>query len=106
VSIAPLLLAQGTVSWSIGFVALIMAAIVFWMWAIWMVTTGWSKSRELARRHELKRLMIERGMSADEIERILAAGTGKQIQLPTQDETLPPAKPQAGPMKWPVHSQN
>lgn len=74
-------------------------------WVLWMVASGWSKARQIKQQHELKLLMIQRGMSADEMERVLAAGTGKQLQLLPQDE-LPPAKPQAGPMKWPVHSDN
>lgn len=75
-------------------------------WIFRSVAAGWSKARQAKYQHDLKILMIQRGMSADEIERVLAAGTGEQVKFPLHDETSPPAKPQAGPMKWPVHSDN
>lgn len=74
-------------------------------WIISLIVSAWGRGRQIKQQHELKVLMIQRGMSADEMERVLAAGTGKQHQLLPQDET-PPAKPQAGPIKWPVHSDN
>lgn len=56
----------------------------------------------------LKEKMIERGMSAAEIERVLAAGTKKGCSpSPSVSEReLPPEKPQPTPMRWPAHSQS
>jgi hypothetical protein len=38
----------------------------------------WYKIEQLKSDNELKRRMVERGMSADEIERIVAAKSGKE----------------------------
>ena len=40
---------------------------------VWIIAHQWRKVRVAAYNARLKQLMIERGMSADEIERVLAA---------------------------------
>ena len=43
-----------------------------------IIATFWSQVERAKSENELKRTMIERGMSADEIERVIAAKPGKQ----------------------------
>lgn len=40
---------------------------------VWVVSNQWRRHRELAYNARLKQLMIERGMTADEIERVVHA---------------------------------
>ncbi len=39
-----------------------------------IITSYWYKSQKMRAEHALKRTLAERGMSADEIERVVAAG--------------------------------
>lgn len=73
----------------------------------WLVLFGviawlWASRREALALLALKKSMVERGMSADEIERVLAAGT-KREYAPIADR--PPPKPHPAPMDWPVASR-
>jgi hypothetical protein len=43
---------------------------------VWIIAHQWRKVRVAAYNARLKQLMIERGMSASEIERVLGAGEG------------------------------
>lgn len=101
-----MLLAQGTVVWSVGMVPLAIFAVCGVAWIIQILASTWAQSRETSERNELKRMMIERGMNADEIERILAAGTDKQAKDARFGETSAPSKAHTGPMSWPVHSNS
>lgn len=101
----PIIFAQ-TFAWSVGMVPIALFAVLGATWIIQILASTWAQSRESSERNELKRMMIERGMNANEIERILAAGTDKQTKAALPVETSPPHKPQAGPMNWPVHSNS
>ena len=89
----------------VALIAVSLAPLAVFAWILWMLASTWAKARQAKQQHELKVLMVQRGMSVEEMERVLSAGTGAKIQLPPQDET-PPAKPQAGPINWPAHSNN
>lgn len=95
-----------TFAWSVGMVPIALFAVLGATWIIQILASTWAQAREASERNELKRMMIERGMNANEIERILAAGTDKQTKAALPVETSPPLKPQAGPMNWPVHSHS
>ncbi len=73
--------------------------------AINVLAQVWSKGRELAAMCRLKERMIDRGMSAEEIERVIMAGTGKALP-PSSKAPIPPAKPYPSPVDWPAHSHN
>lgn len=102
----PMIFAQNTVVWSVGMVPIAIFAVFGVTWIVQIIASTWAQAREASERNELKRMMIERGMNADEIERILAAGTDKQAKVALPAESSPPPKPQAGPMNWPVHSHS
>lgn len=59
----------------VGVVGAVMAA-----WFGVSAVTQWRKAREAAYNARLKQLMIERGMSADEIERVLSAGGAEESE--------------------------
>lgn len=48
------------------------------------ITSNWRRIREAEQMAVLKQNMVERGMSADEIERILNAGTRRQREEATK----------------------
>lgn len=73
--------------------------------AINVLAKAWSKGRELAALCRLKERMIDRGMSAEEIERVLVAGTDKTL-VSSNKATVPPAKPYPAPVDWPAHARN
>ena len=52
---------------------------------VWVIAHYWRRVRVAAYNARLKQLMIERGMSADEIERVLAAD-GKLDRLATRKD--------------------
>ena len=54
----------------IAMAAMIIGGICF---LVWVLSHQWRKAREAAYNARLKQLMIERGMTAGEIERILAS---------------------------------
>jgi hypothetical protein len=70
-----------------------------------IVVTMWMRSRNAHLLMNLKKSMVERGMSVDEIERVLVAGTGSKARLPRQSDVLPPTKPAGGPINWPSQSR-
>lgn len=51
---------------------------------VWIVAHYWRKTREAGYNARLKQLMIERGMSAEEIERVLSAGGGNEVRQALQ----------------------
>lgn len=55
----------------------IMALLIFGLPVVTIISGVWWKISKHQADTELKRSMIERGMSADEIEKVLAAGRGK-----------------------------
>jgi hypothetical protein len=73
-----------------------------------LLAKAWTKGRELMVLARLKERMIERGMSADEIERVIVAGTDKYVpRTPVTTASMnPPPKPQPAPMDWPMHAKN
>lgn len=52
-------------------IALASTMMVFTFMIVWVVAHHWRKHRVAAYNARLKQLMIERGMSADEIERVI-----------------------------------
>ncbi len=102
----PMLFAEGSIIYSANIVPVTIFLVLGASWIVSAVATACVKARETSEHNELKRMMIERGMNANEIERILAAGTDKQTKAALPAETSPPLKPQAGPMNWPVHSHS
>ena len=61
-----------------GIIAVVSVVCLFGAWPIWFIVdsiaSNWRKARIAEQQAVLKREMIERGYSADEIERVLAAG--------------------------------
>lgn len=70
-----------------------------------ILATAWVNVKKSFHAMALKEKMIDRGMSASEIERVLAAGT-KASCASTESRELPPEKPQPSPMRWPAHSHS
>lgn len=60
------------IDWSLGLVATILSLSVP---IVGLVAYYWYQTATKLSQNELKREMIERGMNADEIERVLRAGT-------------------------------
>lgn len=83
----------------------IVVPVAFFVMIVAIVAVGsWSTTRTNMARLRLKEMMLERGMSAEEIERVLAAG---ETTLPPSTATRSaPKKPQPGPMEWPVGSHH
>lgn len=102
----PLVFAQRSILSEANVVPVTIFLVLGASWIVSALAMAWVKARETSEHNELKRVMIERGMSVDEIERVLAAGKGKPVSRARQDDMAPPAKPQAGPMNWPVHSNS
>lgn len=102
----PMLFAQGSIMSSANIVPVTIFLVLGVSWVVSALCMAWVKARETSEHNELKRFMIERGMTVDEIERVPAAGKGKPTPPAHQNEMAPPAKPQAGPMNWPVHSNS
>lgn len=102
----PLVFAQRSILSEANVVPVTIFLVLGASWIVSAIAMAWVKGRETSERNELKRMMIERGMGADEIERVLLAGASNKNQIPNQEKTSPPAKPQAGPMNWPVHSNS
>jgi hypothetical protein len=102
----PTIFAQASILSSANIVPVTIFLVLGGSWIVSALTLAWVKVRETSEHNDLKRLMIERGMSVDEIERVLAAGKSK-LTLPTgKTEMSAPPKPQAGPMTWPAHSNS
>ena len=57
------------VTWDTGTIAVML---IFGLPIVAVVAGAWFKIEQLKSENELKRTMIERGMSADEIERVLS----------------------------------
>jgi hypothetical protein len=89
----------------VGLVWLIIIGVVA---VIAILTTAWVNVTKSFHITALKEKMVERGMSAAEIERVLAAGTKKGCSPPASidEPQLPPEKPQPSPMRWPAHSHS
>lgn len=102
----PLFFAQRSILSEANVVPVTIFLVLGASWIVSAIAMAWVKTRETSERNELKRMMIERGMNADEIERILLAGAGSKGQLSNREKAPPPPKPQAGPMNWPVHSNS
>ena len=62
----------------IGFAAMVMGTIVI-CFVFWILTRHLRRSRIAAYNARLKQLMIERGMTADEIVRVLEAGNDGKL---------------------------
>lgn len=56
-------------------VLFIFAAMAF-VAVVWVISTAWRRARESDNRAQLTAMLIQRGMSADEIEKVLRAGVG------------------------------
>src|SRR5690349_10040467 len=93
----PTLFAQASVLSSANVVPVTIFLVLGASWIVSAITLAWVKVRETSEHNDLKRMMIERGMSVDEIERVLAAGKSKLTLATRQSETAAPSKPQVGP---------
>jgi hypothetical protein len=65
------MIVASTNEYDIAVIAIVLPMLVA---VVWIVAHQWRKTRVAAYNARLKQLMIERGMSADEIERVLRAG--------------------------------
>jgi hypothetical protein len=70
-------LSQQSAGQLIGLTAVLMGPLIA---IVAIASAAWARVRRMEMEASLKEQMIERGMSADEIERVLAAGQGKRCR--------------------------
>jgi hypothetical protein len=69
----------------IPLVALVAAGVVF---LVWIVAHYWASTRRLEVEANLKRDMLNRGLSAADIERVLLASANQDREPPAEKETI------------------